>query len=114
MKRIKNLLTAIMLSMFMGVMISCSGKPSPDDVMSKINSHEQLETADYETMLDYLEEFIELGEENPYDYEAGQEASKQYPYFMTFIVNLDNAPSEVKSSEQYKDVTRRFSRLINP
>lgn len=67
--------------------LSCSnakGGLSADDVIAKINNGEKLESADYETMLDYLVDFCDTGEMTANDYESGRSVGEEYPYFMTF------------------------------
>lgn len=96
--------------------LSCSnakGGPSADDVIAKINNGEKLESADYETMLDYLVDFCDTGEMTANDYESGRSVGEEYPYFMTFAVALDDAPQDIKESERYSKTVNRFVRLMN-
>ncbi len=90
-----------------------SERPTPDEVMNKISNRTTLEVADYETILDYLDDFIEDGENSDGSSEAGAELGKSYPYFIYFAFSLDDAPAEVQESEQYKDVALRFKKLMN-
>ncbi len=76
--------------------------------MEKIDSSEQLEITDYETMLDYIEEFVEMGERSDGSYESGQEAARRYPYFMTFANQMEYAPDEVQNSQHFQDVMIRY------
>lgn len=111
---IKSITTSVFIAC-MSVFGSCSGthQPSVNEVCVKVNNGDQLETADYEVMLDYLEEFVEVGEASTNDYESGQEVARQFPYFMQFAGKLDNAPSEIKNSERYRDISSRFAILMN-
>lgn len=111
MKKSIKLIMAFAISVTLGILTSCS-QPSADEVVYKINSGEQLEMPDYETMLDYLEEFVEVGENSPNDYESGQELGRMYPYFMQFAFKLDDAPQEMKDSDRYNNICRRFSTLM--
>lgn len=81
--------------------------------MSKITAREELEIADYETMLDYIEEFVEVGEDSPNDYESGQEVARAYPYFLRFYNTLDFAPAEMQKDSRYQNVRQRFIILMN-
>ncbi len=95
--------------------ISCSqmAQPSADEVMAKMQSGENLEVADYNTMLDYLEVFCDAGEMSDSDYESGRMIGEQYPYFMSFTMALDNAPQEVRNEERFSDIQKRFMNLMS-
>lgn len=93
--------------------MSCSlTLPSADDVYAKIMSGESLDDEDYESMIEYLDEFCDAGEDSPNTYEAGQEIGDEYPYFITFAIALDSAPESIKDSDDYKEVTERFAKLV--
>ncbi|MDE7431585.1 MAG: hypothetical protein K2N34_06705 [Lachnospiraceae bacterium] len=79
-KTIKSIM-AFAMTICLSIMVGCSGigQPSPEEVMDKINSREKLEMEDYETILDYVEEFVEVGEASPNNYESGQEVARAYP-----------------------------------
>lgn len=115
MKKSIKLIMAFAISVTFGILASCSSnyQPSADEVVYKIKSGEQLEMPDYETMLDYLEEFVEVGEDSPNDYESGQELGRMFPYFMQFAFKLDDAPQEMKDSDRYNNICRRFSILMS-
>ena len=86
--------------------------PSPSEVANKINNGQQLDIEDYHTMVDYLENFCDAGEESDNTYESGAEVAREHPYFMMFALQLDNAPEEIKNSSQYQNVRRRFFSLM--
>lgn len=105
----RKLLSVISAAMMVCIVFLCScGEPSPQEVMNKINSGDQLEEADYYVMLDYLEDFVEMGEMSDGSYEEGQRAGRKYPYFMQFATALDNAPSDIRQDEDYQDIMTRF------
>lgn len=112
---ISKLFKFAMVTLVAFLAISCSGitQPSADEVMDKINNSEQLEAADYETILDYLEEFCDDGETRDNTYEEGQALGTEHPYFLPFALVLDNAPQEVKDEPRYKEITKRFLVLMN-
>ncbi len=115
MKKTAKSIIALAASLFICVMAACSGvtQPSPQDVAVKIQTGEKLEESDYETMLDYLKEFVEVGEESPNDYESGQAVAREYPYFMKFADKVVYAPANIKNGERYKDVMQRYIILMN-
>lgn len=115
MKKLTKMIVALAISVFLGTLASCSGisQPSADEVAVKIQSGEKLETVDYETMLDYLEEFVEVGENSPNDYESGQEIAREYPLFLQFANNIIDAPEDIKNSDRYNNVMRRYIILMN-
>ncbi len=117
MKKSTKSIMAFAMSVCLGILVACSGtaltQPSPDEVMNKITSRQKLEMADYETMLDYVEEFVEVGEDSPNDYESGQEVARAYPYFLRFYNTLDFAPAEMQKDSRYKNVRQRFVILMN-
>lgn len=81
--------------------------------MAKINSGDNLEKEDYYTIQDYLEEFCDVGELSSNDYESGAEVAREYPYFMYFARALDNAPEDVRQSEESREILTRFRNLMN-
>ncbi|MDE6028088.1 MAG: hypothetical protein K2G23_08460 [Muribaculaceae bacterium] len=60
MKKIKLLCLCIIMAMGC-TFTSCSGigNPEPEEVMTKINSGEDLDEADYATMVDYINDFCD-------------------------------------------------------
>ncbi len=113
-KTVKSIM-AVAASLFIGAMVACSGvgQPSPQDVAEKIETGEKLEEADYETMLDYLEEFVEVGEDSPNDYESGQAVAREYPYFLKFADKVVYAPANIKNGERYREIMQRYIILMN-
>lgn len=115
MKRKIFLTLGILLSVCLLQFASCSSgdsNPSPEEVMQKINSGQTLDNADYYAMLDYLEEFVERGESGDGSYEDGQAIGHEYPYFMAFAIQLDNAPAEIANDSHYKNVVERFLQVM--
>ena len=115
MRKLTKMIMALAISACMGALVACSSlsQPSPNEVIEKIQSGEKLENADYETMLDYLEEFVEVGEASPNDYESGQEIAREYPYFLQFANNVVSAPKEIKNGSRYNNIMRRYILLMN-
>ncbi len=108
------LLLAAGLVVCIGALSSCGiSAPSPEEVMEKITANDKLEVADYQTMLDYLEDFVDAGEASENSYEAGQQVAQEYPYFMAFANKLDQAPDELTQEMAYKDVMKRFILLMS-
>ncbi|MBD5287259.1 MAG: hypothetical protein HDR47_00825 [Bacteroides sp.] len=114
MRKLSKMIMALAISASMGLIVSCSdfSQPSPDEVVEKIQAGKQLEDVDYETMLDYLEEFVEVGEASPKDYEAGQELAREYPYFLQFANKVVYAPEDIKNGERYNNIMRRYIYLM--
>lgn len=113
MKLTKFLLTMLLTSLLAVGLYACSSAPTPDEVVEKINAGQQLDESDYQTMLDYLEDFVEAGEASANSYGSGREVGSKYPYFMVFAMHLDNAPASIESTDQYEDVLTRFIILMN-
>ncbi len=115
MKRFK--LFVISMLFLTGCILSyCSGitNPTPDEVMSKINSGQTLDEDDYATMIDYIQEFCAEGESSDGSYESGRAAGEKYPYFMAFGMTLGHALDN--NSDQIKDkevATKTMQRLMN-
>lgn len=115
MRKLTKMIVAFAFAACVGAVVACSSlsQPSPEEVVEKIQSGQKLENADFETMLDYLEEFVEVGEMLPNDYESGQEIAREYPYFLQFATKVVDAPEEIKNGDRYNNVMRRYIILMN-
>ncbi|MBD5205101.1 MAG: hypothetical protein HDS84_01825 [Bacteroidales bacterium] len=97
---------------------SCSSitYPSPEEVMSKINTGEALDEADYETMVDYINDFCDEADYSDGSYEAGREAGERYPYFLTFTMTLanavDNIPDKVGDKQEATAAVKRMMKVM--
>ena len=109
----KKLIYLFVITIAAIAITACSdGLPSPSEVSNKIDNGQQLDIADYHTMVDYLEKFCDAGEESSNNYESGAELAREYPYFMKFALQLDNPPVEIKNSSEYQNVRQRFFSLM--
>lgn len=93
--------------------VSCTQQPSADEVMGKIRNGETLESADYETILDYIEEFCNVGEAMDKTSENGRLLGQEYPYFFTFALYMDKAPQEIREQERFSEIKTRFLNLMD-
>lgn len=109
-----NTIKTLIIALFASCMFACGlTQPTPDDVAEKILNGETLESDDYATMQDYLNNFCDEGEDSDNTYEAAQEVARKYPYFMTFALKLENAPSDVKDDLDISNTLNRFMLLMN-
>ncbi len=117
MKKFFSLMFALVIASC-AICTSCSGigDPDPEEVMQKINSGEKLDEGDYNTMIDYINDFCDEGEYSDGSYESGYELGQQYPYFMAFGLRLEQAVNshsdELENPSAARKAVSRLQRAL--
>lgn len=84
--------------------------PSPDEVRQKIENSETLTREDYNTIIDYLDDFTDAQAKAGDSSEAWTKVNEDYPLWMTFAFSLAMAPRDIRETKEYQDLYKKLDK----